>query len=88
MIKLYLNETIREQMLNFDIENSEHSYDRDMFYITNSEKDILRNIIHGWGEMLLEKIGFHQSDIDLIMNDEIDIEFSNKRDYYIIMYNY
>lgn len=88
MITIYLSESIREQMLNFDIENSEHCYDRDMFYITYSEKEILRHIIHGWGEMLLEKLGFHQSEIECLMNNEIKVEFSNKKDYYIVENNY
>ena len=88
MIKLSLSDKMREKILEYDIENSEHCYDRDMFYITYSEKEILRHIIRGWGEMVLSSVGFNQSDIELILNDEIKIDFSNEKEYYIELDNY
>lgn len=84
MIELYLDNDLREQLLNYDIEHSENCYDRNMYYITNSESQILYDIIYGscWKSEILEKMGFEKQDIDVIMNDDVNIKFTNKNKYY------
>ncbi len=83
MIELYLNEDMRESILNYDIENSERCYDRDMYYIQTSESQILYDIIYGYGEELLERLGFNVQDIKTIMEDDMNVKFTNKNKYYI-----
>lgn len=83
MIELYLNDDMRESILNYDIENSERCYDRDMYYIQTSESQILYDIIYGYGEELLEKLGFNVQDIKTIMEDDMNVKFTNKNKYYI-----
>lgn len=83
MIELYLNDDMRESILNYDIENSERCYDRDMYYIQTSESQILYDIIYGYGEELLERLGFNVQDIKTIMEDDMNVKFTNKNKYYI-----
>lgn len=77
---------MREAILNYDIENSTDDYDRNMWYIKTSEKEILYNCICGWGDEL-EKVGFKKEDIELLINNnfKFNVEFTNKKDYYIIV---
>lgn len=86
MIKLYLNEDMREAILNHDIEYSEDSYDRNMWYIQSSEKDILYHCICGWLHDL-ERLGFKERDINLLKMGEFEVEFTNKKNYYIKQIN-
>ena len=81
---LYLDSDMREQLLNYDITNVEQNYDNLMFYITNSEKEILYNIILGLSIEILEKLGFSKEDSKLLFNtDQSYVEFTNKPKYYI-----
>ena len=83
MIELYLDEIMREQILNYDIEHSDGSYDNMMYYIQNSESQVLYDIIFGVTEKDLEKFGFKNDDIKLIMESDVNIKFTNKNNYYI-----
>lgn len=83
MIELYLDNDIREQLLNYDIEHSENCYDRNMYYITTSESQILYDIIYGYDKELLEKVGFKPQDIEIILEDDMNVKFTNKKNYYI-----
>ena len=84
MIELYLDEMMRESLLNYDIEHSENCYDRNMYYITNSESQILYDIIFGISKETLEKIGFDLKDIEIIMESDVNVKFTNKPKYYIM----
>lgn len=83
MIDLYLDSVMREQILNYDIEHSEQNYDNLMYYIQNSESQVLYDIIFGVTEKDLEKFGFKNDDIKLIMESDVNIKFTNKNNYYI-----
>ena len=83
MIELYLDVEKRQKILDYDIENSEHDYDRDMYYIINTENQIICDIIYGMGVWELEEIGFKPIDICKIMEDDVMICFTNKSEYYI-----
>lgn len=86
MIELYLDIDLREQLLNYDFEHSEKCYDNVMYYISNTESQILYDIIFGLiGHMnyILEKMGFKQEDLEIIELDDVNIKFTNKNNYYL-----
>ena len=83
MIELYLDDVTRERMLNYDIEHNERCYDDMMYYISNSESQILYDILFGMSSLTLEKIGFNVDDIDIILESDVNIKFTNKKMYYI-----
>ena len=83
MIRLYLNEVIREELLNYDIEHSEHCYDRDMFYIINSEEIILMNILENINTDVLIKMGFDDETIQVIQECDFEVRFTNRNKCYL-----
>ena len=86
LIELHLDGMMREALLNYDIEHSENCYDRNMYYITNSENQILYDIIFGLlndERRILEKIGFDEEDIKIIDECDVNIKFTNKSNYFI-----
>lgn len=89
MIELYLDMSMREAILNYDIEHSENCYDRNMYYISNTENQILYDIIYGmiYNTELLEKLGFDLKDIKLLETEDMNIKFTNKSNYYIKQIN-
>ena len=40
---------------------------------------ILYDIIYGYGEELLERLGFNVQDIKTIMEDDMNVKFTNKK---------
>lgn len=86
MIELYLDECMREQLLNYDYEHSGMDYDTMMYYAQNTESQILYDIIFGLiydEENILEKFGFSRNDIDIMEESDVNIYFTNKQNYYI-----
>ena len=86
MIELYLDECMRERLLKYDIERSEMTCDNCMYYISNTESQILSDIIDNldFGDIdLLKELGFKEEDIDLLFNYDITIKFTNEDNYYI-----
>ena len=86
MIELYLDIDMREQLLNYDFEHSERCYDDVMYYITNTESQILYDIIYSiiyFRKDILERMGFKQEDLEIIEEYDVNIKFTNKRKYYI-----
>lgn len=86
MVIVFLDKKTREGVLDYDVQTTEHSYDRDMYYITHSEKQILHDIIDGmigWEEEeeRLKEFGFKRSDIDKMRNGKFKVEFTDKKMY-------
>lgn len=78
MITVVLNEEMRTKILEYDINNSENTCERDLWYIQSSEKEVLHSCICSWGEYL-EEIGFKKEDWELLMNNNLGfkIKFGN-----------
>lgn len=86
MIELYLDSAMREALLNWDYEHTETDYDNVMYYITNTENQILYDIIFGLmydGNKILQKLGFDGEDLKIIEESDVNIYFTNKQKYYI-----
>ena len=84
MIELYLDENMRERLLKYDIDRNEMSCDNCMYYICNTESQILLDIIDNldFGDIkLLKELGFREEDIDLLFNHDINIKFTDKEKY-------
>lgn len=86
MIELYLDETMREQLITYDFEHSEICYDNIKQYVRNTESQILYDIIYDLlysNKKRLEKMGFEKKDLEIIEEDDMNIKFTNKEKYYI-----
>lgn len=84
MIELYLTDKMREELLKYDIERNERTYDDILYYISNTENQILYDIIYGYGDdEILVDIGFKKEDIKKIWEDDVNIKFTDNDEYYI-----
>jgi len=83
MIKLYLDKHMRNLILGYEFDYREYDFDEFLFYIRNSEKYILKNILENLEYYVLERFGFDEKTIEIIYECEFEVRFTNKKGYYL-----
>ena len=90
-IEVYLTKDMRENLLDYEINHRDMYYEDYMYYMTTSENEILRIIIDSLlGDIdvftkkeMLEVLGFHYKDVELMNMYDIDVRFTDKNKCYI-----